>query len=95
MQTESKLDKSQFKLKVLLSNKGHKKENMSKSNDYNMKQNKVDESKVKSAHFCLKLSTFIIRRGNEIITIPILSLNKIYCLNNCNSREAQETYSLR
>ena len=34
--------KANFKLKVLLSNKGHKKENMSKSNDYNMKQNMVD-----------------------------------------------------
>ena len=32
---------------------------------------------VKSAYFRLKLSAFIIRRGNEIIKIPILCLNKV------------------
>jgi len=50
---------------------------MSKPNDYNMKQNKVDAWKVKSAYFRLKLSAFTNRRGNEIIKIPILSLNKV------------------
>ena len=32
---------------------------------------------VKSAYFRLKLSAFILRRGNEIIKIPILCLNKV------------------
>ena len=34
--------KDNFKLKALLCNEGHKKENMSKPNDYTMKLNKVD-----------------------------------------------------